>query len=407
MTYTFIAQHCEDLPVAVCCRVMRVSTSAFYAWQANPVSDRDWDDAQLTNTVFDIHTMSRRSYGSPRVHAELVLGAGIRCGRKRVERLMREAGICGIHRRRGHGCTRRDPAAEPADDLVNRAFDPEEPDRLWMMDITEHPTDEGKVYLAVVLDAFSRRVVGWSIADHIRAEPVVDAVQMAVWRRRPPPGRTIAHSDRGSQTRFNRSSQHRLSGPRVDAHRGFGGCLPTEGLAGSAVEHGCNCVNLFSVPAREISALGEVLAQESVGVLVAAALPRTARVGEVDRDAGLDFERCMLRELLASVPSQGSAELLWEGGHLGGERVLHRDRSITGERRPVLDGVLVSIALFSRQMDQQGEPRGPLDQRADRRAFQPDDEVAFPVPGDGTIVGLGGSLTDHHLRGDVAPGLLL
>jgi putative transposase len=199
MTYTLIAQRCEDLPVAACCRVMGVSTSAFYAWQANPISDRDWDDALLTNTVFDIHAMSRRSYGSPRVHAELALGEGIRCGRKRVERLMREAGISGIHRRKGHGCTRRDPAAQAADDLVNRSFDPAEPDRLWVMDVTEHPTDEGKVYLAVVLDAFSRRVVGWSIADHIRSELVVDAVQMAIWRRQPPSGQTIAHSDHGSQ----------------------------------------------------------------------------------------------------------------------------------------------------------------------------------------------------------------
>ena len=117
---------------------------------------------------------------------------------------------------------------------------------------------------------------------------------------------------------------------------GFGWCLPTKGLARSAVEHGCNRINLFGVPPREVSALGKVLAQESIGVLVGAALPRTARVGEVDRDAGLDFEGCMLRELLAPVPGQGSAELLWERGHLGGERVLHRDRSITGERRPVL-----------------------------------------------------------------------
>jgi putative transposase len=199
MTYTFIDRACSDLPVAVCCRVMKVSTSGFYAWKAQPVSDRDWADALLTNTIFDIHTMSRRSYGSPRVHAELRLGAGIACGRKRVERLMRQAGVVGIHRRRGRGCTRRDPAAEPAEDLVNRAFDPAEPDRLWVMDITEHPTAEGKVFLAAVLDAFSRRVVGWSIADHIRSELVVDALQMAIWRRRPPKDQTVAHSDHGSQ----------------------------------------------------------------------------------------------------------------------------------------------------------------------------------------------------------------
>lgn len=198
MTYTFIARACTDLPVQACCRVMKVSTSGFYAWQANPVTDKDLADAYLTNTIVDIWAMSRHSYGSPRVHAELCLGLGTPCSRKRVERLMAQAGICGIHRRRARGCTRRDPAAEAPEDLVNRTFNPAGPDQLWVMDVTEHPTPEGKVYLAVVLDAFSRIVVGWSIADHIRSELVVDALQMAIWRRRPPAGRTIAHSDHGS-----------------------------------------------------------------------------------------------------------------------------------------------------------------------------------------------------------------
>jgi putative transposase len=199
MTYAFIAQDCPDLPVATCCRVMKVSTSGFYAWLAHPVSQRDLDDAYLTSTIVDIHRMSRGSYGSPRVHAELRFGEHLRCGRKRVERLMRQAGIAGIHRRRRHSCTRRDPNAQPAEDLVNRAFDPAEPDRLWMMDVTEHPTGNGKIYLAVVLEAFSRMVVGWSIGDHMRAELVVDALQMAIWRRRSSPGRTVAHSDHGAQ----------------------------------------------------------------------------------------------------------------------------------------------------------------------------------------------------------------
>ena len=123
MTYTFIAGRCSDLPVAVCCRVMKVSTSGFYAWRAQPCSDRDWDDAILTNTIVDIHRMSRRSYGSPRVHAELRLGLGTRCSRKRVERLMRQAGVAGIHRRRRGGCTRRD-GSEPCDDLVGRRSTP-------------------------------------------------------------------------------------------------------------------------------------------------------------------------------------------------------------------------------------------------------------------------------------------
>lgn len=95
----------------------------------------------------------------------------------------------------GPGRTRRDPAATPSGDLVNRSFDPAGPDRLWCMDVTEHPTTEGRVYLAVVLDAFPRRVVGWSVADHIRSELVVDALQMALWRRQPPAGQTVAHSD--------------------------------------------------------------------------------------------------------------------------------------------------------------------------------------------------------------------
>jgi putative transposase len=199
MIYAFIASRCADLPVATCCRVMKVSTSGFYQWRVRPCSDRDHDDAMLTNKIVDIHRMSRRSYGSPRVHAELRMGEQIRVSRKRVERLMRQAGIVGIHRRRRGGCTRRDADAVPSDDLVNRAFNPAGPDRLWVMDVTEHRTGTGKVFLAVVLDAFSRRVVGWSIADHIRSELVVDALQMAVWRRQPPEQQVIAHSDHGAQ----------------------------------------------------------------------------------------------------------------------------------------------------------------------------------------------------------------
>jgi putative transposase len=184
--------------VSVCCRAMGVSTSGFYAWQAHPVSDKDLEDAYLTNTIVDVHTMSRGSYGSPRVHAELWLGQGLHCSRQRVERLLRQAKVAGIHRRKRRGCTKRDLDAQPSEDLVKRGFDPTEPDRLWVMDVTEHPTGDGKVYLAVVLDAFSRRVVGWSIADHMRTELVIDALQMALWRRRPPAGQTIAHSDHGS-----------------------------------------------------------------------------------------------------------------------------------------------------------------------------------------------------------------
>ncbi|WP_342215091.1 IS3 family transposase [Nocardia abscessus] len=152
----------------------------------------------MTTTITDIHTASRGSYGAPRVHAELRLGQRIRVGRKRVARLMRSAELAGIFRRR-RGCTTRDPQASPHPDLVNRRFAAEGPDRLWCMDVTQHRTSEGWVYCAVVLDAFSRRIVGWSIADHLRAELVCDALDMARWRRKPPDGQTIAHSDHGAQ----------------------------------------------------------------------------------------------------------------------------------------------------------------------------------------------------------------
>jgi putative transposase len=201
MIFTFIAERCSDLSVTASCRAMKVTTSGFYEWRARQgdPAPRRREDTELTRTILEIHRQSRGTYGSPRVHAELRLGEGIRVGRKRVERLMRQAGVAGVYRRRTRGCRRRDPAATPSDDLVNRRFTVRAPDRLWVSDITEHPTGTGKVYLGVVLDAWSRRVVGWSIADHLRAELVCDALDMARWRRRPPKGQTVMHSDHGCQ----------------------------------------------------------------------------------------------------------------------------------------------------------------------------------------------------------------
>ena len=178
------------------CRVLRVSRSGYYDWAERGPSARDLEDAYLANTIVDIHAMSRCSYGAPRVHAELRLGMGVRVGRKRVARLMRIIGRRGIahqHKRRGHR-----PAAAVHEDLVQRKFVASGPDRLWCTDITEHPTRGGKVYCCAVLDVFTRQVVGWSIADHMRSDLVVDALQMAIWRRRPEAG-TIVHADRGSQ----------------------------------------------------------------------------------------------------------------------------------------------------------------------------------------------------------------
>lgn len=146
--------------------------------------------------IHEIHAESRESYGWPRVHAELTLGLGEPVNRKRVERLMREAGLQGIYRRK----QRRMPGGEATeDDLVHRRFTVEAPDRLWCTDITEHPTQEGKLYCAAVLDAYSRRIIGWSIGNQQTTELVTDALGMAILRRQPEPDSTILHSDHGTQ----------------------------------------------------------------------------------------------------------------------------------------------------------------------------------------------------------------
>jgi putative transposase len=190
-----------NLSIAAACRCLGVSTSGFYDWrraQVEPCARARTDDA-LRETIGEIHRQSRGTYGAPRVHAELRLGREIRVGRKRVERLMRQAGLQGVTRRRRHGTTKRDPQAVPNDDLVARQFSPDGPNQLWVADITEHPTAEGKVYCAVVLDAWNRQVVGHAIADHLRAELVVDALDMACWRNKPTAGQTVHHSDHGTQ----------------------------------------------------------------------------------------------------------------------------------------------------------------------------------------------------------------
>jgi putative transposase len=179
--------------------VLKVSRSGYYEWCSRPPSARDGDNELLLKHIRQIHGDSRGTYGWPRVHAELTLGLGMPVNHKRVRRLMRQAGLQGLYRRRRRGCTVRDPAAEPASDLVNRTFTVEGPDRLWITDITEHPTDDGKVYCAAVMDAYSRLIIGWSIAEHMRTELVTDALGMAILRRKPNNKGTILHSDHGSQ----------------------------------------------------------------------------------------------------------------------------------------------------------------------------------------------------------------
>ncbi|WP_345409097.1 IS3 family transposase [Amycolatopsis samaneae] len=189
----------DGINVAVACRVLHVSRSGYYEWRDRPTSPRQEENALLLKYIEQIHADSRGTYGSPRVHAELTLGLGLPVNRKRVERLMREAGIQGLYRRRRTWTTIRDPNADLSPDLVNRQFIVDAPDRLWITDITEHPTEDGKLYCAAVMDAYSRLIIGWSIANHMRTELVTDALGMAILRRNPEHNTTILHSDHGSQ----------------------------------------------------------------------------------------------------------------------------------------------------------------------------------------------------------------
>jgi len=176
--------------------VLKVSTSGYYDWLGRPEPPRKLRDKELTKMIQAIHADSRGSYGSPRIHAELTLGLGEKVNRKRVERLMRVAGLQGVYRRRG----RRNLVNQATEeDLVQRRFDVEAPDRLWLTDITEHPTSEGKVYCAAVMDAYSRRIIGWSIDARQNTDLVVNALAMAVARRQPDDRSTILHSDHGTQ----------------------------------------------------------------------------------------------------------------------------------------------------------------------------------------------------------------
>lgn len=194
----FIEREKANHPIAMMCRVLDVSTSGYYDWRKRGMSARARRDVELTRHITQIYRASRGTYGAPRVHAELVLGRGIRCSKKRVSRLMRQEGLSGAHRRRLRGCTRRDPARPVYPDLVGRAFTADAPDELWVADITQHATGEGWLYLAVVIDVFSRMVTGWSMGDRPVADMVVGAVNMAVWNRRPAKG-AIHHSDHGAQ----------------------------------------------------------------------------------------------------------------------------------------------------------------------------------------------------------------
>jgi len=197
MRYLFIEMHNKHFSIAAMCRVLGVSASGYYGWRKREPSQRRLEDGDLAIEIERIHWESKQTYGSPRIHAALRTN-GIRCGRKRIARLMRERGLRPRRKRRFKTTTDSRHSLPVAKNRLNRQFEPEAPNRTWAADLTYVWTSQGWLYLAVVLDLFSRRVVGWSMQPTMERDLVISALKMAISSRKPDPG-LIHHSDRGSQ----------------------------------------------------------------------------------------------------------------------------------------------------------------------------------------------------------------
>lgn len=195
--YRFIAAEKAHYPITLLCRVLAVSRAGYYAWVQRGPSARALADAALLTQIRASHQASRQTYGAPRIHAAL-RETGWRCGRKRVARLMRASGLAGCHRRRRTRTTVSDPTQPAVPNRLERRFTVEAANRVWVGDITYLPTWQGWLYLAVLIDLHSRRVVGWAMADHLRSELTAEALAMALARRQPAAG-LLHHTDRGVQ----------------------------------------------------------------------------------------------------------------------------------------------------------------------------------------------------------------
>ena len=215
MRYRLIHAEKDHHDVSPLARVLGVSPQGYYAWTKRGPSVRAQQDQTLTERIHEHHENSDGIYGAPRIHTDLLEIDGIRIGRKRVARLMRAAGLARVSHRKGVRTTITDCRTTTPADPVRRQFTAAEPNQVWTADITYVPTWQGFLYLAVVLDVFSRRIVGWAMAEHMRTELVSDALAMAIHQRHPQAG-LIHHSDKGSQLGFKESSQHCLSA-RIDA----------------------------------------------------------------------------------------------------------------------------------------------------------------------------------------------
>ncbi len=272
------------------CRVLGVSKSGYYGWLGRGLSERAKVDGALTEAIKAYHSRSQETYGSPRIQRDLA-AVGMRVGRKRVARLMRSAGLRGVCRRRWTTTTRRAVGTAAAPDLVKRNFAALGPDRLWVADITYVPTWAGFLYLAVVLDAFSRRVVGWAMATHLRTELVLDALNMAVRQRQPTD--VIHHSDKGSQyTAIAFGARCRQSGIR-----------PSTGTAGDCFDNAM-CESFFATLECELidrhTFPSQVAARMAIFSFIEGWYNPHRRHSALDYLSPLDFERKHLLAQLAA-----------------------------------------------------------------------------------------------------------
>ena len=197
MRYAFVEQHRDSYPLQALCTVLQVSDSGYAAWQQSQGPTKWLSDAALLKLIREIHEHTKAAYGSPRIYRELQ-GRGVPVSRTRVERLMRENGLRGRHKRRFKATTDSKHSLPVAPNRLEQNFATERPDQVWTADITYIATGEGWLYLAIVLDLYTRQVVGWAMRERMTKDLVIDALRMAWFRRRPQPG-LIHHSDRGSQ----------------------------------------------------------------------------------------------------------------------------------------------------------------------------------------------------------------
>jgi putative transposase len=248
-SYKLIEAERTNFPIPLMCRLLGVSKSGYYDWRDRQPSNRSREDAALSAKIRQIHRRSRETYGCPRIHAEL-RSVGMCCSSKRVARLMPEAGLRGCMRSRRKGTTPRGMRA-PAEDLLKRNFRATEADRVWVADITYVATqEEGFLYVAFVLEVYSRKVVGWAMEPHLRTELVVDALRMAVWRRKPAAG-VVHHSEQGVQYTALSFSQ-RLREVGISASMGRTGSAQDNAMAESFVSTlKAELVNTVDFPTRQ------------------------------------------------------------------------------------------------------------------------------------------------------------